>query len=410
MALQQFFFLRGINVHAPESRDHADELIEFLSGTPIEWVRIHPLPSRRLRARNEEGTSYLDAIGKFARAGFNLILPIDVGVRDNVGIVTAPRLRHFIDESYSESYKAVKQIETRLEGRSVIYGVENEIDTKEWILQSMPTVRWRETTLSWISLSVNSGMKYKRLKNILDGIHDASPGSMTMVNFEADDPRDDWTSMMSFMIASQNVLSKMRLLERSTSMRMNNYRFDVVGAMEHLDVDIIGLDNYPNYFTKFPPRGQEVGRKVDQVSRWSKKPVINVEFGYSSRNPRSLLSSFVNELFPKRRKVNTLQVSGREAQRTFYENALASIANSRSRGTFPWVLFLDPMRTYRPEAESGFTLLERGFSKRFEPVPALSYYLEWLDEGQRSKRIEPIEHEEEPDQEPDGQEAHVKTK
>jgi hypothetical protein len=73
-------FLKGINVHAPEFRDYAYALIDFLKTTPIQWVRIHPLPSRRLRATNFAGVSYLDAIGKFAEAGFNLILPIDVGV------------------------------------------------------------------------------------------------------------------------------------------------------------------------------------------------------------------------------------------------------------------------------------------------------------------------------------------
>ena len=75
-ALGQGEFLKGINVHAPEFRDYATELIDFLKETPIEWVRIHPLPSRRLRATNSAGMSYLDAISKFAEAGFNLILPL----------------------------------------------------------------------------------------------------------------------------------------------------------------------------------------------------------------------------------------------------------------------------------------------------------------------------------------------
>ncbi|MHB8567465.1 MAG: hypothetical protein ACYC7D_09490 [Nitrososphaerales archaeon] len=380
-------FLKGINVHAPESRDHADELIEFLQGTPIEWVRIHPLPSRRIRAKNRAGVSYLDAIDKFAKAGFNLVLPIDVGVRDNVGIVTEAGLRKFVDESYAESYNAVKHIETRLSSRGrVIYGAENEIDTKEWILQSMPTVRWRETTLSWISLSLNRSLKYKRLGNILDGIKDASPRAKTMVNFEADDPRDDWTSLMSFLVSSYSVFSKLGLLDRLAVMRMNNYRVDIMEAMRRLSVDIIGLDNYPNYFTKFPPRGQEIGMKVDEIASRTSKPVMNVEFGYSAREV-----SFFSHLL-KRDPVNS---SGAEAQGNFFKNALASIENSKSEGTFPWVLYLDPARAYRPSAENGFTLLARGYSKRFEPMPSLEYYLNWLGKGVEIEN---------------SQEAHVKTK
>src|SRR5579862_9362924 len=183
-------FLKGINVHAAEARAFTLELIEFLKKTPIEWVRIHPLPSRRLKSRGITGLSYLDTIEKFAQAGFNLVLPIDVGVKENVGVVTGAHLGKFVDDSYGESFKAVKQIETRLSkyaSTRIIYGVENEIDTKEWILQSMPTIGWRETTLSWLELSINKDLKYKRLAHILEGIREAAPGRQTIVNFEADD-------------------------------------------------------------------------------------------------------------------------------------------------------------------------------------------------------------------------------
>src|SRR5487761_833624 len=189
-------FLKGINDNAPEFRDYTTELIEFLKTTPIEWVRIHPLPSRRLRATNLAGMSYVDAISRFAEARFNLILPIDVGVKENVGVLTIPRLLKFVEESYSHSFRAVRQIDAMISKFNirVIYGVENEIDTKEWNLQSMPTVGWREAVLAWLELSVDVDLKFKRLRYILDGIKDASPDSVTMVNLEANDPKDDWTT------------------------------------------------------------------------------------------------------------------------------------------------------------------------------------------------------------------------
>ncbi len=119
--------------------------IDFLRRTRIRWVRIHPLPSRRLRSKNSMGVSYLDSIEKFAEAGFNLVLPIDVGVKENVGVISGAHLSKFVDDSYSESFKAVKQIESRISryDPKIIYGIENEVDTKEWILQSMPTLGWR---------------------------------------------------------------------------------------------------------------------------------------------------------------------------------------------------------------------------------------------------------------------------
>ena len=374
MSIHPGEFLKGINVHDPEFRDYADELILFLKGTPIEWVRLHPLTSRKIRARNHKGVSYLDAIEKFARAGLNLILPIDVGVRENVGVVNETRLRRFVDDSYSHSYVAVKQIETRLAKYDVrvIYGVENEIDTKEWILQSMPNIGWRETPLAWARLSADKGLKYKRLGHILEGIRDAAPGAPTLVNFEADDPAEDWTASMSFLLASQAVLSKMGFLAKDARVRMNNYRIDVAHAMRALPVDIIGLDNYPNYFKKIPPKGTEVGSKVDDIARKTGKPVINLEFGYTAFEP------FWERFMPHR-------IDGRrhpleEYQRQFFANALGSIESSASQGTFPWVLMLDPARNYSPGEENGFALLKVGYNRNLEPVPALHYYLRWLEE------------------------------
>jgi hypothetical protein len=377
-------FLKGINIHSPESRDYCLETIEFLRKTPIEWLRIHPLPSRRLKARGPSGISHLDSIEKYAEAGFNLIIPIDVGVKENVGLINAGNLRSFVDDSYGESYRAVKQIEARIGkyGRRVIYGVENEIDTKEWIMQSMPNVAWRGEPLAWIRLSVDKEMKFRRLGHILEGIREAaSPDSLTMVNFEADDPHEDWNTQMSILIAAQTVFSKLGVLEKGARHRMNNYRLDVQEAMRRLrSFDIIGLDNYPNYFTKIPPKGKKVGIKVDEIARLTRKPVINVEFGYTRHGrgtkPLKLLSppSSLGE------NVNGHPLSSPEdLQKEFFQNALGSIENSSSQGTFPWVFFLDPAHGYKPTEENGFSLLNLGANMRFEPAPALDLYITWLD-------------------------------
>jgi hypothetical protein len=367
-------FLRGMNVHCPEARDFPIEQIEFLLKTNVRWVRIHPLPSRKLRWKNRQGVSYLDAIEKFAQAGFNLILPIEVGVKDNVGVISGAHLSKFIDESYSESFKAVKQIETRISkhGRKVIYGVENEIDTKEWIAQSTPGVEWRATLPAWTKLSVDQGMKYKRLNNILEGIKEASPESATMVNFEADDPKENWNLTMSFAYSVEIIASKLRILDRAAPRRMNSYRMDIVTAMRRLrNVDIIGLDNYPNYLDKVPPKGEEIGTKVDEVVRMTRKPVLNVEFGYTRDEP-----------FWKRLRPWGIKDYGRsleEYQQIFFRNALGSIGNSASQGTFPWVLWLDPTKSSQPIEENGFSLMRLGFNHSLELTPALSYYVNWLN-------------------------------
>jgi hypothetical protein len=381
-------FLKGINVHAAEARAFTVELIEFLKKTPIEWVRIHPLPSRRLKLRGISGLSYIDAIEKFAQAGFNLILPIDVGVKENVGVITGAHLRKFVDDSYGESYKAVKQIETRLarhNGIRVIYGIENEIDTKEWILQSLPTVGWRETALSWIELSVNKDLKYKRLGHILEGIREAAPGRPTMVNFEADDPIEDWTATIAFMLAGQAVFSKLGLLEKDARSRMNNYRIDVGMALSRLrHFDIIGLDNYPNYFTKVPPRGGEIGAKVTAIAKRTHKPVINVEFGYTTtgrgaKRIRVFEAGTPSGSPPAVNRNDPIYFSPEENQKKFFENALSSIESSASQGTFPWALMIDPGARERPAEEIGFSLLKIGSNRMLEPVPALDYYISWLD-------------------------------
>jgi hypothetical protein len=369
-------FLNGINIHVPESRDFTLELIDYLRKTPIDWVRIHPLPSRRLRDKNRAGVSHIDAIAKFAEAGFNLVLPIEVGIKDNVGVVTGAHLRRFVDDSYSEAFKAVKLIEARLSRfkTRIIYGVENEIDTKEWILQSMPFAGWRETTLGWAELSANRVLKYKRLGYILEGIKEASPNSTTMVNFEADDPIDDWTLTMATLYASQKVFSKLGVLDHSARRRMNNYRIDIMEAIANLpQVDIVGLDNYPNYFSKVPPKGQEIGAKVDEIARATKKPVINVEFGYTGLEP-------IWKQYTLRGKKKVYPKTTSEYQEEFFRNALGSIENSVSQGTFPWVLFLDPLKNYRPVEENGFSLMRAvGFHRVLEPVAALNFYVNWLE-------------------------------
>ncbi len=390
-------FLKGMNIHAAEGRAFTLELIEFLKKTPIEWVRIHPLPTRRLRTKGMTGLSYLDAVEKFAQAGFNLILPIDVGVKENVGIITGNHLHKFVDESYGESFRAVKQIETRLsrfKDLKIIYGIENEIDTKEWIIQSLPTIAWREDTATWLRLSTNEDLKYKRLGYILEAIKEAAPDRPTMINVEADDPADDWTSSTAFMVAAQTVASSLHLLEKDARTRMNNYRIDVATALSRLrDFDIIGLDNYPNYFTKLPPRGSEIGEKVNNVAKRTHKPVINLEFGYTTTGrgtkPINVFrGSRTSD--PNSDRDHSFQLSPEDNQKKFFVNALSSIESSSSQGTFPWVLMIDPASGDRPPEEKGFTLLKIGSNRMLEPVAAFNYYISWL-ETIKSKELAPLE-------------------
>ena len=393
-SLEESEFLKGINVHAPESRDYANEMIELLrtAAPSIDWIRVHPLPTRKICERNRFGVSYLDALERFASAGFNLVLPIDVGIKENVGVVDGSRLKHFVDESYSESYKAVRMIESRISkyGRRVIYGVENEIDTKEWIMQSMPTIAWRETLPAWAKLSSDRELKFKRLEHIFFGIRDASPDCMTMVNFEADDPFEDWNTRMSFLIGAQTVLSELGLLEKGARRRMNNYRLDVAHSIRKLPVDVIGLDNYPNYFTKTPPRGSEIGSKVNEIARITGRPVINAEFGYSAHSAIRRFFSVLRYRSSESKYLISDDISkevseykfhdGEQHKLRFFENALSSIEASESRGTFPWVLMLDPSRKYRPKEEKGFSLLKfDGRSGALEPVPAFNHYVSWLE-------------------------------
>ncbi|MGI0090697.1 MAG: hypothetical protein ACREBS_03220 [Nitrososphaerales archaeon] len=380
-------FLKGINIHAGALREFPIEIIEFLRRTPIDWVRVHPLPSRKIRDKSRSGISYLDAIGKLAQAGFNLVVPIDVGLKENVGAITAANMRKFVDDSYSESFKAVKQIETRINGfkRNIIYGVENELDTKEWILQSLPTVGWRESSLAWLDLSVNKELKYKRLRYIFEGIKEASPDSLTMINFEADDPSEDGSLAMSFIIAAQAVLSKLGIFEKNAQDWINNFRLDISEALSRLNqIDIVGLDSYPNYFTKFPPKGSDIGPKVNEIAHLTHKPIINSEFGYTTSGRRLKPSDvFPNdkkkEIVGGRRNEEKEIPSPEELQRHFFDNALASIENSSSQGTFPWVLLIDPIKRPKPVEEIGFRLSKLSYNRALDPVPALEHYTAWLD-------------------------------
>lgn len=356
--------------------------IDFLRRTRIRWVRIHPLPSRRLRSKNSMGVSYLDSIEKFAEAGFNLVLPIDVGVKENVGVISGAHLSKFVDDSYSESFKAVKQIESRISryDPKIIYGIENEVDTKEWILQSMPTVGWRQTILAWTELSTNQEIKHKRLRYILDGIREAYPEAVTMLNFEADNPVDNWNLSMSLAYSSEIVASKLGLVDIQTPDRMNNFKIDIKDALRRLrHVDIIGLDSYPNYFEKSPPRGLAIGRKADEIAEEFRKPVINVEFGYPAREP-----SWKKFWFWKKTR-DLKRPSLYEHQETFFRNALFSIERSSSQGAFPWVLWLDPSRNYKPTEEKGFSLsVYEPRSSALCPLPSLQYYLDWIEKIARS--------------------------
>ena len=130
-----------------------------------------------------------------------------------------------------------------------------------------------------------------------------------------------------------------------------------------------------------PPKGSEIGKKVDEVAKSCRKPVLNVEFGYTTSEPwwRDLMI-WRKDLDPN---------SPEDHQRQFFDNALGSIENSASQGTFPWVMFLDPSRHYKPNEEKGFSMMVQGNNLILEPLPALVLYLDWL--GTIGKRVQRVE-------------------
>ena len=365
-------FLCGINVKAKHARSIPGLCLEVLKEKPITWLRVHEIPTRLLEEKAENGVSYLDAIEKFCEAGYNLIVPIDVGIVENVGRIPIERLDDFIDESYEYSRSAASKIYAiaKAYDRKVIFGVENEIDTKEWILQSSPLAGWRGETATWFTLSMDIERKYRRLNNILAGIHDGAPEALTMTNVEADDLETYVPQMHTFFDASTKILQARGLLTKKERLsdRLEDWKVEMKCVRDKLDVDFVGIDNYPNYAWKWPVLGSEIGPKTDEASRISGKPAINCEFGYTTY--RSFRETLVALIWRK--------PSAERMQAEFYERTLSSIKRSSSKGSFPWVIFTEPLISNNPAEEGGFGLHKLENHKVAYVEPSFNMYCDWL--------------------------------
>jgi len=366
-------FLCGMNLRATHVRSVPKICLEVLKETPIRWLRIHETPTRLLDDKADNGLSYLDGIEKLCKAGYNLIVPIDVGSVENVGKIPLERLDEFVEESYDYSKKAAFKLHSIAvsHGRKIIFGVENEIDIKEWILQSSPLAQWRGETTTWFALSIDVEKKYKRLNNILNGIHDAAPEAVTMTNVEADDLDTYLVQMRKFFDKSTRNLRKNGLIagEEEVGDHLEDWKIEMARVRDKLDVDLIGIDNYPNYVRKWPVLGGEIGPKADDARRISGKQVINCEFGYSTyRSPAETLEALLLR-----------KPSAQEMQEEFFRIALASIEGSSSKGTAPWVTFTEPSAFNNPPQEGWFGLHKLKGQEVAYTEPSFKLYCDWLN-------------------------------
>jgi hypothetical protein len=366
-------FLCGMNLRSTHVRSVPKICLEVLKETPIRWLRIHETPTRLLDDKADNGLSYLDGIEGLCKAGYNLIVPIDVGSVENVGKIPLERLDEFVEESYAYSKKAASKLHSIAvsHGRKIIFGVENEIDIKEWILQSSPVAQWRGETTTWFALSIDVEKKYKRLNNILSGIHDAAPEALTMTNVEADDLDTYLVQMRKFFDKSTRNLRKNGLIagDEEVGDHLEDWKIEMARVRDKLDVDLIGIDNYPNYVRKWPVLGGEIGPKADDARRISGKQVINCEFGYSTyRSPAETLEALLLR-----------KPSAQEMQQEFFRIALASIEGSSSKGTFPWVTFTEPSAFNNPPQEGWFGLHKLKGQEVAHTEPSFKLYCDWLN-------------------------------
>jgi hypothetical protein len=357
--------MAGINVEGDHLRESLQWVVDVLRDTPIKWLRIHTLPTRSLDQKGPGGTSYLDAIEHVCRSGFNIVTPIDVGYTDVVGTIQRAKLDGFVEESYDHSFKAAKLIaETASRNHvEVIFGIENEIDIKSWVMQSLPGIGWRESSETWTSLSLDYTLKYKRLNNILRGVKDAAPVSRTMTNVSAEDVDD----LIGLLRTRPRVLPVQKNALANFADKLVDWKVELTHIKEHLDVDLIGIDTYPNYFLKYPIMGQDTATKVADAAALSGKPVLNPEFGYSTY--RSVFERMYLGLLRRR--------SARRLQEEFFRNTLSSIETSQSVGTFPWTLLTHTDRVEIPKQETYFGLFQM-HGTHVRKMPAFDYYLDWL--------------------------------
>lgn len=366
-------FMRGINVQGEDLRDHPDVVLELLKPTPIDWVRVHLLPTRRLDDKGPNGLTYADGLERLMRdGGYNVIAPIDVGYTDNVGEVVPEKIDSFIEQSYDFSFAAAKRIsELAAKYRvRVLYGVENEVDMKAWLLQSLPTLDWRGSFHSWAAMGLDSHLKYERLGNIQRGIRDAVPDAKLMTNVIAEDGGDLIQDAIAHLSSRhQDLLRKLSIPVGDVEDRLVDWRAELEYMKGKLDLDLVGLDSYPNYVIKYPVLGGDIGIKVADAEKISGIPVFNPEFGYSTY--RDGLEKFAFAV-TRRPGADAMQLE-------FMKNALAAIGKTNSRGTFPWVLITHTDRKEKPRDEAYFGLFGmRGEGRALVKRPAFDYYVEWL--------------------------------
>jgi hypothetical protein len=384
-------FMAGINIGGKEVRKFPEKIVEVLKQTPINWIRVHMLPNRKLNEplseKGQRGHTYLDGINYLCRNGYNIIAPLEVGDQKNTGPVLFDDLDKFIEESYFYAACASKQISKIIEEhhRQVIFGIENEIEPKSWILQSLPGIGWRASPESWVIQALDENLRYRRLNNILKGIKDTNSSAKTMTNINAEDPRVFLDSFWSFW----GELYKYYPVPKKHSIVLDDidwketidWHRELLRIKNNLKVDYVGLDNYPNYIKKYPVYGLETGPKITEAKRLSGRQVLNTEFGYTTYRTR----------FGRLRFAFLGLDSGPQMQLQYFKNSLGSIENSPSIGTFPWLLFSDPhfsdpSQRGNPEQENYFGLMQMDRKDNLETSPSFDYYLKWLTRRLGSQR------------------------
>ncbi|MBI4257656.1 MAG: hypothetical protein HY619_01750 [Thaumarchaeota archaeon] len=362
-------FMAGMNIAGNDVRDYPEKIVELLQPTPIRWIRVHAFPTRSLEESGPTGLNYLQTIEHLCKNGFNILAPIEVGYIENIGSVAIADLDKFIEASYQESYKACKKISevVRRTGRELIFGIENEIDVKSWILQALPGIGWRASFEAWVQQAVDFNLKYKRLNNILKGANDADPEAKTMTNIVAEDVRVFIEDFRRELAKYSALLKQHSILAEEIPDDLIDWKVELKHLKENLKVDYVGLDNYANWIIKYPVYGQETGSKVREAEKLAGRPVFNPEFGYTTY--RTL---FERALFWILRRS-----SASEMQLQFYRNTLGSLEETSSIGTFPWVLFTHPDRPASPRQEAYFGLYKMSHGN-LTKEPAFDYYVEWL--------------------------------
>ena len=147
---------------------------------------------------------------------------------------------------------------------------------------SLPGIGWRSQFDTWVKEAIDYKFKYRRLNNILKGVLDADPSAKTLANVNAEDSQ----ALLNYLRSQINKYSK---ILRNSDIQIENIFDDVLDwklelkyINDYLKIDYIGLDTYANYFIKYPVHGQETGKKVAEAVKLTNKPVLNLEFAYTT--------------------------------------------------------------------------------------------------------------------------------